>query len=170
MRLPVISLIALTLFLFVQHFPLAEGKMISRETTMKNLRDTFHVEQATSTDGLITIKKSKIDFGNVGQRMRTANHNRMLRAFISTPEASDTVILELVRPHEFYALKGPFIVMNNAAALYWVGPTTLSIMSNTVIDGEIEYLVDVRTLEYAKRATSSLLRTKSSVDQDKLLD
>jgi hypothetical protein len=170
MRLPVISFIALILFLFVQHFPLAEGKMISRETTIKNIRYTFHVEQATSTDGLITIKKSTIDFSNVGQRMKTANHNRMLRAFISTPDASDMVILESVRPHEFFVLKGPFVVMNNTSDLHWVGPTTLSIVSNTVIDGAMEYVVDVHTLQYSKHATSSTQQIKTSAGADKLLD
>jgi hypothetical protein len=124
---------------------------VSRETAVEDAsRETFSVQQGVSQDGLLAITAVPA-VPSIPPRMKAANHERTLRAFIAPNRGGVlTLYLERAKPREYYALLGSFHVTEKYPVLTWASSTVL-VFYGTAPDGTVmRCVVDVHLLVFSQ--------------------
>ncbi len=125
---------------------------VSRETGMlERYRETFTVKQGVSQNGQLAIVKIP-DVPTVPPRIKSANHERTLRAFTAPNRGGVlTLYVEGIRPHEYYSLMGSFSLAPQYTVLTWTSETTLEFYGISK-DGKImKYIADVHLLTFSEK-------------------
>jgi hypothetical protein len=171
MKLPVYSFIACIVLVIVYSIAAFYGKSFSRETYAREYHNEFHVEQGASRDGKVFITATEHPI-NVSPVTRVMNHNRTLRASLTTssPATPSQIIIERAGVLQSYELHGPFFITSANANLHWISPTTISFAGANAYGILSEYIVDVRTVSYTEHAVINVISSSTIQKQSLIVD
>lgn len=102
-----------------------ESKIVSQKTFVHD--DSPGIMEGSAPGGLLSIVKITHP-PEIPTRLKVANHQRTLRAFVGAWENNLTgLFIESVRPHNFYYVEGGFFVSETKGALHWTDNQTVGV-------------------------------------------